>query len=142
MAADATASLTGLAAGSQVRIALDPSPVQVVGDAARLRQLVTILVDNAIRHGPVGGVVTVTVRAEGREAILMVDDDGQGIPPDDRQHVFDRFWRAPDARPGGTGLGLAIGAWIVGQHGGTIAATERPGGGSRFVVRLPVGPPA
>ena len=142
VAADATASLTGLAAGSQVRIALDPSPVQVVGDAARLRQLVTILVDNAIRHGPVGGVVMVTVRAEGREAVLMVDDDGQGIPPDDRQHVFDRFWRAPDARPGGTGLGLAIGAWIVGQHGGTIAATERPGGGSRFVVRLPVGPPA
>ena len=66
-----------------------------------------------------------------------VDDDGPGIPPADGQRVFDRFWRAPDARPGGTGLGLAIGAWIVDQHGGTIAATERPGGGSRFVVRLP-----
>ena len=71
--------------------------------------------------------------------MLTVDDDGPGIPPADREHVFDRFWRAPNARPGGTGLGLAIGAWIVDQHGGTIAATERPGGGSRFVVRLPTG---
>lgn len=139
VAADATASLTGLAAESQVRIGLDPSPVQVVGDSARLRQLVTILVDNAIRHGPVGGSVMVTVRGEGREALLTVDDDGPGIPPEDRQHVFDRFWRAPNARPGGTGLGLAIGAWIVDQHTGSIAATERPGGGSRFVVRLPTG---
>ncbi len=142
VAADATGALAGLAAESQVRIALDPEPVQVVGDAARLRQLVTILVDNAIRHGPLGGTVTVTARGEGREAVLTVDDDGPGIPPADRANVFDRFWRAPDARPGGTGLGLAIGAWIVDQHGGTIAASERPGGGSRFVVRLPGGAPA
>jgi signal transduction histidine kinase len=137
VAADASGSLAGLAAESQVSVALDPAPVQVTGDAARLRQLVTILVDNGIRHGPVGGTVLVTVRPEGREATLTVDDDGPGIPPEDRQHVFDRFWRAPNARPGGTGLGLAIGAWIVDQHGGSIAATERPGGGSRFVVRLP-----
>jgi signal transduction histidine kinase len=137
VAADASGSLTGLAAESRVSVALDPAPVLVTGDAARLRQLVTILVDNGIRHGPVGGTVRVTVRPEGREATLTVDDDGPGIPPEDRQHVFDRFWRAPNARPGGTGLGLAIGAWIVDQHGGSIAATERPGGGSRFVVRLP-----
>ena len=137
VATDATGALAGLAAASQVSIALDPSPVQVIGDAARLRQLITILVDNAIRHGPVGGNVTVTARAEGREAVLTVDDDGPGIPSADRAQVFDRFWRAPDARPGGTGLGLAIGAWIVDQHGGTIAVTERPGGGSRFTVRLP-----
>ncbi len=142
VAADATGALAGLAAESQVRIALDPEPVQVVGDSARLRQLVTILVDNAIRHGPLGGTVTVTARGEGREAVLTVDDDGPGIPPADRANVFDRFWRAPDARPGGTGLGLAIGAWIVDQHGGTITASERPGGGSRFVVRLPGGAPA
>jgi len=142
VATDATGALAGLAAASQVTISLDPSPVRVIGDAARLRQLVTILVDNAIRHGPPGGNVIVTARAEGREAVLTVDDDGPGIPAADRAHVFDRFWRAADARPGGTGLGLAIGAWIVAQHGGTIAATEREGGGSRFVVRLPAAPVA
>ena len=138
VAADASGSLAGLAAESQVSVALDPAPVRGhratrPGSASSS----TILVDNGIRHGPVGGTVRVTVRPEGREATLTVDDDGPGIPPEDRQHVFDRFWRAPNARPGGTGLGLAIGAWIVDQHGGSIAATERPGGGSRFVVRLP-----
>lgn len=142
LAASATGVLAPLAAASNVRIVLDPVPTAVVGDPARLRQLVTILVDNAIRHGPLGGTVSVTVRGDPREATLTVDDDGPGIAPADRLRVFDRFWRAPDARPGGTGLGLAIGAWIVGQHGGTIVAEERPGGGSRFVVRLPAAPSA
>jgi signal transduction histidine kinase len=103
---------------------------------------VTILVDNAIRHGPVGGTVSVAVRMDGREAVLTVDDDGPGIPAHERERVFDRFWRGSDARPGGTGLGLAIGAWIVTGHGGSIAAVERAGGGSRFVVRLPAAQPA
>jgi signal transduction histidine kinase len=138
VATDASDALAPLAAASKVRISLDPAPAEVIGDAARLRQLVTILVDNAIRHGPVGGTVAVAIRSDVRDATLTVDDDGPGIPAADRERVFDRFWRAPDARPGGTGLGLSIGAWIVEQHRGTIAATERPGGGSRFVVRLPV----
>jgi signal transduction histidine kinase len=137
VATDAAGALAPLAAATDVALALDPTPVRVVGDPARLRQLVTILVDNGIRHGPSGGTVKVTVRGEGRDATLIVDDDGPGITPEDRVHVFDRFWRGPDAHPGGTGLGLAIGAWIVEQHEGTIAAQERPGGGSRFVVHLP-----
>lgn len=142
VATDASEALAPLAAASQVRISVDPAPAEVVGDAARLRQLVTILVDNAIRHGPLGGTVAVAIRSDPRDATLTVDDDGPGIPVADRERVFDRFWRAPDARPGGTGLGLAIGAWIAEQHGGTIAATERPGGGSRFIVRLPIAGPA
>jgi signal transduction histidine kinase len=142
VAADATGAMAGLAAATDVKIALDPAPTPVVGDPARLRQLVTILVDNAIRHGPVGGTVSVAVRMDGREAVLTVDDDGPGIPAHERERVFDRFWRGSDARPGGTGLGLAIGAWIVTGHGGSIAAVERAGGGSRFVVRLPAAQPA
>jgi signal transduction histidine kinase len=140
LATEASGALAPLAAANEVRIALDPAPAPIVGDPLRLRQLVTILVDNGIHHGPLGGTVTVTVRSDPREATLIVDDDGPGIAPEDRQRVFDRFWRAPDARPGGTGLGLAIGAWVVSQHGGSIAAEERPGGGSRFVVRIPSGP--
>jgi two-component system sensor histidine kinase BaeS len=107
------------------------------GDPLRLRQLATILVDNAVAHCGAGGLVTVTVRPEGDAVTLVVDDDGPGIRPDDLPHVFERFWRADDAPPGGTGLGLAIAAWIVEGHGGTISAASRPEGGARLAVHLP-----
>jgi len=94
---------------------------------------VTVLADNAIRHGREGGRVTVTVRP----GTLVVDDDGPGIPSADRAHVFDRFWRGASATPGGSGLGLAIAAWIVERHGGRIAVGTSPAGGARFDVRLP-----
>ncbi len=139
---DAAASLARLAAEADVRLVLDTDRVEVMGDPDRLRQLVTILVDNAIRHGPHGGEVTVSVRGPGGHgaaavAVLTVDDDGPGIPLADRARVFDRFWRAPGARPGGTGLGLAIAEWIVERHDGTILVTDRAEPGSRFIVRLP-----
>jgi len=137
-ATEATGGLATFAAASGVRLELDPKPVEIVGDPVRIRQLVGILVDNAIRHGPAGGTVSVAVGRDERGATLMVDDDGPGIAPEDRAHVFDRFWRAPGAAASGTGLGLSIAAWIVDQHGGAITPTERPGGGSRFVVTLPV----
>lgn len=137
-ATEATGGLATLAATSGVRLELDPKPVEIVGDPLRIRQLVGILVDNAIRHGPAGGTVSVAVARDERGATLTVDDDGPGIAPDDRAHVFDRFWRAPGVVASGTGLGLAIAAWVVDQHGGTIAPIERPGGGSRFVVTLPL----
>ena len=95
------------------------------GDPARLRQLVTILVDNAVRHSPRGGSVTVTVRAMGALASLEVADEGPGLREEDMAHVFDRFWRAPGAPTGGTGLGLAIARWIVERHGGRIGVANR-----------------
>jgi signal transduction histidine kinase len=67
-----------------------------------------------------------------------VEDSGPGFPPEHLPRVFDRFWRAPDGPPGGTGLGLAIAAWIVERHGGSIHAANRPEGGGRVEVRLPV----
>ena len=142
VAADGASALGKPATRRGVRVHVDPQPAVVDGDPARLRQLVMILVDNAIRHAPTDGLVSVAVRAEGGGASLVVDDDGPGIRPDDLPHVFERFYRAPDAPGGGTGLGLAIAKWIVDRHGGQIEATNRPEGGARFVVRLPAERPA
>lgn len=138
VAAEALSSAAMLARARDVRLTLDPAPTPVVGDPLRLRQLVTILADNAISHSPAGGAVTVRVRPAGRIAILVVEDEGPGIKLEDLPRVFDRFWRASDAPPGGTGLGLAIAAWIVEQHAGTIQATNREGGGAAFSVRIPL----
>jgi signal transduction histidine kinase len=142
VAGDAAASLSKLAADKSVRLLVDPEPAIVNGDQARLRQLVTILVDNAIRHSPDGGGVRVTVRAAGGWASLTVEDEGAGIRPEDMPRIFDRFWRAPGSPAGGTGLGLAIASWIVRGHHGRIDVANRPEGGARFTVRLPTHPPA
>ena len=136
-AADAMDPLARVADAREVVLELDVAPAPMEGDPTRLRQLVSILVDNAIRHAPDQGHVWVHVGTTPQHATLTVDDDGPGVRPDDRERVFDRFWRAPDAPPGGSGLGLAIAAWIVDRHGGTIGVSDRPGGGARFQVRLP-----
>jgi signal transduction histidine kinase len=136
-AAEATETLEPLAAAKGVRLALDIEPAPVRGDEERLRQLVGILLDNAIGHSPPGGRVTVRVRAGAR---LVVEDEGPGLAPEHLDRVFDRFWRAPGAPHGGTGLGLAIARWIAEHHGGTIHAENREdGAGARFVVTVPNG---
>jgi signal transduction histidine kinase len=123
-----------------VTVILDPLPTPVLGDALRLRQLVTILVDNAVRHSRSGSTVEVHVGPESGWAQLQVDDRGPGIKPEDLPRLFERFWRADDAPAGGTGLGLAIAKWIVEQHGGQIGAVNRPDGGASFTVWLPSEP--
>ena len=132
VAADAIGPLEPLAAARGTRLELDVAPAPMRGDAARLHRLVTVLVDNAVRHGRAGGLVRVTVRP----GHLAVEDDGPGIPPDDRDRVFDRFWRGAGAAPGGTGLGLAIAAWIAERHGGWIRAGAGELGGARIDVSL------
>ena len=117
---------------------LDATPATLEGDPVRLRQLVTILADNAIRHSPPGTAVQVAVAVSGRQAELTVDDAGPGVRPEDRAHIFERFWRAADAPPGGVGLGLAIASWIVRRHGGTITVDSSPAEGARFDVLLPL----
>jgi two-component system sensor histidine kinase CiaH len=138
VAVEAVGPLATVAASRGVTLQAEPLPAPVDGDALRLRQLVTILVDNALAHAPVGGSVLVQVRPEDGAAILTVDDDGPGIRDADRERVFERFWRADDAPSGGTGLGLAIARWIVERHGGRITAANRPAGGARFEARLPL----
>jgi two-component system sensor histidine kinase CiaH len=141
VASSGASALATLATERGVAVTVDPEPADLLGDPTRLRQLVVILVDNAIRHAPSGGTVGVVVRRVGTHAVLTVDDDGPGISPEDGPRLFDRFYRAAGSPSGGTGLGLAIAAWIVDAHGGSIAATNRAEGGARFSVRLPLGGP-
>ena len=134
--------LRTIAAERSIEIDLDAEAASLTGDRMRLRQLATILTDNAIRHGPAGSHVRVVLRPRDKGgATLAVEDQGPGIRPEDRARVFDRFWRAPGASAGGTGLGLAIAHWVVERHGGTIEVADAPGGGARFEVRLPARPP-
>ena len=137
VAAEAAGPLTPVAAERGVQLEVDPRPAPVDADPVRLRQLVTILTDNALAHSPAGRTVTVRVRPEGGQAVLTVDDQGPGVREEDLPRLFERFWRADNAPAGGTGLGLSIAAWIVAAHGGTISAANRPEGGARFEVRLP-----
>ncbi|MCG7216793.1 sensor histidine kinase [Paenibacillus mucilaginosus] len=144
-ARSAAESMQGLAAAKGIRLeAAFSGSLQIVGDAERLKQLLYILLDNAVKYTPEGGEVRLSLRAEGSEAarrlVLEVQDTGIGIAPEDRLRIFDRFYRADKARnrqQGGHGLGLAIAKWIVDAHGGSIAVESAPGRGSVFNVRLP-----
>jgi signal transduction histidine kinase len=138
VASSGASALSLLAAERSVRLVVDPTPAEVTGDPARLRQLVGILVDNAIRHAPTDSSVDVRVRTDGSDAVLVVEDEGPGIRPEDLPRVFDRFYRAAGSQGGGTGLGLAIAAWIVERHGGRIDAANREARGASFTVRLPL----
>jgi len=112
-------------------------------DPVRVREVVSNLVANAIRHVPAGGSITITGRraasGPGDGAVeLLVRDTGPGIDPQLLPHVFDRFARGPDST--GTGLGLSIARGLVELHGGTIAATSPPGGGTEIRITLPISP--
>jgi signal transduction histidine kinase len=137
VAADGAGALVKTAETRGVHLSLDPEPAIVSGDSARLRQLIVILVDNAVRHTSRGGSVRVRVRTDDHDAIADVEDDGPGIRPEDMPRVFERFWRAPGSTGGGTGLGLAIAKSIVDLHDGRITVANRAEGGARFTVRLP-----
>ena len=140
VAAEAVSGISQLAARRDVRIEVDPEPAPILGDELRLRQLVLILVDNAVRHSPDGATVRVQVRQADGAAWLRVEDQGPGVRPEDRAHVFDRFWKAPGTASGGAGLGLAIAAWIAERHAGSISVEGVQPSGARFIVRLPAAP--
>ena len=137
IAVSAVGSLESLARDRHVTLQPATEPAPLDGDAGRLRQLVTILVDNAIRHSPAGGSVGVRVARDGTSVVLRVDDEGPGIPAEHRERVFDRFWRGTSGGGSGSGLGLAIAAWIVDRHKGSIRVTDAEAGGAGFEVRLP-----
>lgn len=134
----------GLAEDQQIRLvtSLDDS-LSVPGDASHLRQVMTNLIDNAIRFTPAGGQITILLKRSDGTAVLTISDSGCGIPADLIDRVFDRFYQVDPARQrtGGTqgsGLGLSICQSIVMACGGTIRADRAPEGGARFTVMLPI----
>jgi len=119
-----------------------PPGIIVPADADRLEQVLTNLVDNALKYTPEGGRVDVRVATADGEVEVLVNDSGRGIGPEDLPHVFERFYRADRSRTrgsGGTGLGLAIAKHIVEAHGGRISVSSRANEGTTFKVTLPGG---
>jgi signal transduction histidine kinase len=122
------------------------TPVRLWADRQRLTQVLSNLLDNALRHTPGRGHVTLIAARNGTDAVFTITDDGEGIAAEHLPHIFERFYRADSARDrgrGGSGIGLAIVKALTEAHGGHINVASRgPGHGSTFNVAVPVQPPA
>lgn len=129
------------AQGAEVLIAPPGDPVACEGDPVRLEQVLFNLLENALKYGNRSGLnVTVRLAQAGPEVLIEVTDNGPGIPYEDQEHIFERFYRVHKHRSresGGTGLGLSIVKNVVAAHGGTVTVRSAPGAGSTFVVTLP-----
>lgn len=111
----------------------------VPADAARLQQVLTILVDNALRYAPPGSTVTLGASRQGQWLTMWVQDHGPGIPDEEKDAVFRRFYRVDRTRGGQHfGLGLAVATELAGLHSGDLSVRDTPGGGATFELRLPV----
>ena len=135
----AAVNATGLADG--YRFEIDLSPAWIDADETRIEQTVTNLLTNALKYTPVGGLIGVSVRADGDHAVLRITDSGSGIAPEMLPRIFDLFVqgeRTLDRSQGGMGIGLTLARRLIELHAGTIeAASEGAGHGSTFIVRLP-----
>ena len=138
---DCVELLRPLAAERGIQIHCDVPPLECLGDAERISQVVTNLLTNAIHFNRDQGEVRLSARTEGGAVLLTVADTGQGIPREDVPHIFERFYRVDKSRSrvqGRSGLGLAICKAIVDAHGGSIEVSSQPGLGSAFTVKLPL----
>ena len=124
--------------GVTLRAAATQPPVRAAADASGIRRILSILVDNALKHTPAGGTVTVSAAVDAARATLTVEDTGEGIPATALPHIFERFYRADPARGSGSGfgLGLSIAQAIAQAHGSAIAVSSTPGAGARFSLPL------
>jgi two-component system OmpR family sensor kinase len=131
-----------LAAARNISVTLSAAaqPLRVMGDAASLRNLFANLLDNALRYTPAGGAVAVTLSQQGASITVSIEDSGPGIPPEERQRVFDRFYRRAGVEPEGSGLGLAIVKAIADRHGFKVALDSALAGGLAVRVEAPAAP--
>ena len=112
----------------------------ITGDTSQLLRLFSNLIENALQYTPIGGSVTLTLKSDPKTALILVEDSGIGIDPEDLPHIFTRLWRGEKARwlrSDGSGLGLAIAQAIAQAHGGQITVNSQLGVGSCFQVQLP-----
>jgi two-component system sensor histidine kinase BaeS len=143
---DVATSFSGQAeaAGLELQLDVDGDLPTIEGDVERLQQVLGNLMANAVRYSAQGGSITLRAQPCDGGVAITVTDTGEGIPPDDLPHVFDRFWRGDRARShaggAGSGLGLAIAKQLVEAHGGHIEAESEVGVGTTFRVLLPPGP--
>ncbi|WP_323374133.1 sensor histidine kinase [Plantactinospora alkalitolerans] len=148
LGADTVQAARAVAPERSIDLEIEPGAgsLVVLGDDARLRQVLGNLMTNALTHTPADASVTLRLRTEQTDAVVEVADTGPGLSPEQAERVFERFYRADAARTrqaGGqisTGLGLAIVAALVAGHQGSVEAVETPGGGATFRVRLPLAP--
>lgn len=129
----------------QIRYDVEPEAGSVMGDPAKLFDVLRNLLENAVKHTPDGGTITLSSRRAPQGIRLSVADEGPGIPESDLPRVFERFYQVDKARTrssrdgGGTGLGLSIVKHLVELHGGRVSAANRPGGGAEVSMELPAG---
>ncbi|PSK62086.1 putative sensor histidine kinase TcrY [Micromonospora sp. MH33] len=151
LASDAVQAARAVEPDRAITLEIEPGagPLVVLGDDARLRQVIGNLMTNALTHTPPDAAVTLRLRAEpGNLAVVEVADTGPGLTPEQAERAFERFYRVDAARtrraggPTSTGLGLAIVAALVAAHHGTVEVAETPGGGATFRVKLPLLPEA
>ncbi|MFL6157629.1 MAG: ATP-binding protein [Marmoricola sp.] len=138
------AEKSACAAGLDFDVRIGRAVLEVQGDSERLAQVVDNIFNNAIKFTPTGGSISGYVERQGRDAVVRISDTGRGIPPDELDDVFTKFFRSPgvqvDAIPG-TGLGLAISKTIIEAHGGSIDVTSTVGVGTTLEIRLPLAGP-
>jgi two-component system OmpR family sensor kinase len=140
---NAVGKMTPQARQAQINLKFKLATIpQIIGDADRLSQVITNLIDNALKYTPAGGTVTVRADQVDGNIEVAISDTGAGISPEDLPHIFDRFFQTDKSRRGGSGhgvgLGLAIAREIVIAHNGSIEVVSSPGSGSTFVVKIPI----
>lgn len=138
----AVRALGPIAAGRGLALQVESTlgEVRVIGNAVALDRVLVNLLSNAVKFTPADGTITLRAGVEQGSAVVTVTDTGSGIPAADQQRIFERYYRADNARADrvpGSGLGLAIVRELVAQHGGTVQVSSRPGHGATFTLRLP-----
>jgi two-component system OmpR family sensor kinase len=127
-----------MALDRNIELSLDAEPsLRVRGDPEALRAMLRNIIDNAVRYTPRGGSVAVRTLARSERALVEIVDTGPGIAPEERERVFDRFYRRPGTAAPGTGLGLAIVKAIAERHGAQVLLGDAAGGGLRVTVEFP-----